>query len=49
MLMEMHEPKEALRAYKQVLSVAPGRRNALRGAAEAERAAGMSSKFKQIR
>jgi tetratricopeptide (TPR) repeat protein len=48
LLMEMHEPKEALSAYRQVLTVAPGRRNALRGAAEAERAAGMSSKIKQI-
>jgi len=48
LLMEMHEPKEALRAYRQVLMVAPGRRNALRGVAEAERAAGMSSKTNQI-
>ncbi len=37
LLMEMHQPKEALMAYRQVLSVAPGRRNALHGAAEAER------------
>ncbi|HEY6267774.1 MAG TPA: hypothetical protein VIX11_05710 [Candidatus Acidoferrum sp.] len=47
LLMEMHEPKEALRAYRQVLTVAPGRRNALKGAAEAERAAGISSKTNQ--
>src|SRR5260370_38667630 len=40
LLMEMHEPKEALIAYRQVLSVAPGRRNATRGVAEAERANG---------
>jgi tetratricopeptide (TPR) repeat protein len=40
LLMEMHQPKEALIAYRQVLSVAPGRRNALKGAAEAERANG---------
>ncbi len=38
LLMEMHEPKEALMAYRQVLSVAPGRRNAAKGVAEAERA-----------
>jgi len=44
LLMEMHQPKEALIAYRQVLAVAPGRRNALKGAAEAERMAGMSSK-----
>jgi tetratricopeptide (TPR) repeat protein len=48
LLMEMHEPKEALRTYRQVLTVAPGRRNALRGLAEAERAAGMSGKTNQI-
>ena len=49
LLMEMHQPKEALKAYQQVLGVAPGRRNALSGAAEAERAAGMSRKFLGIR
>ena len=49
LLMEMHQPKEALKAYRQVLSVAPGRRNALSGAAEAERAAGMSREFLGIR
>jgi len=38
LLMEMHEPKKALMAYRQVLSVAPGRRNAAKGVAEAERA-----------
>jgi tetratricopeptide (TPR) repeat protein len=48
LLMAMHEPKEALRAYQQVLALAPGRRNALKGAAEAGRAAGMSSKMNQI-
>jgi tetratricopeptide (TPR) repeat protein len=48
LLMAMHEPKEALQAYRQVLVLAPGRRNALRGAAEAERAASMSSKKNQI-
>jgi tetratricopeptide (TPR) repeat protein len=48
LLMEMHEPKEALRAYRGVLTVAPGRRNALQGAAAAERAADMSSKTNEI-
>jgi tetratricopeptide (TPR) repeat protein len=49
LLMEMGQPKEALRAYRQVLTVAPGRRNALSGAAEAERAAaGMSSKLRNM-
>jgi len=42
LLMEMHEPKEALIAYRQVLSVATGRRNAMKEAAEAERIASMS-------
>ena len=46
LLMEMHHPKEALTAYRQVLTVAPGRRKALMGAAEAERLAAMSSKFR---
>jgi len=45
LLMEMHEPKEALRAYRQVLTVAPERRNALRGVAEAERTLAKSSKI----
>ncbi len=49
LLMEMHQPKEALMAYRLVLAVAPGRRNALKGAAEAERIAGMSSKMMEIR
>ena len=48
LLMEMHEPKEALRAYRQVLTVAPERRNALRGVAEAERALAKSSKINQM-
>jgi hypothetical protein len=34
--MEMHEPKEALIAYRRVL--APGRLNAAKGVAEVERA-----------
>jgi len=38
LLMEMHEPKEALMTYRQVLSVAPGMRNAAKGVAEDERA-----------
>ena len=46
LLMEMHQPKEALAAYRQVLSISPGRRNAQRGAAEAERMTAMSSKFR---
>jgi len=49
LLMEMHEPKEALRAYRQVLKVAPERRNALRGVAEAERTLAKSSKINQMR
>jgi tetratricopeptide (TPR) repeat protein len=48
LLMEMHLPKEALVAYKQVLTVAPGRRNALRGAAEAVRIASMSNRHRWI-
>lgn len=40
LLMELQQPKEALEAYKKVLAVAPGRRNAARGAAEAERTGG---------
>src|SRR6267143_514956 len=46
LLMEMHHPKEALTAYRQVLTVAPGRRKALMGAAEAERLASMSSRWR---
>jgi hypothetical protein len=49
LLMEMHQPKEALVAYRKVLAVAPGRRNAIGGAAEAARMAGMSSKLHEIR
>src|SRR6266481_4465890 len=49
LLMEMHQPKEALVAYQKVLAVAPGRRNAVGGAAEAARMAGMSSKLREIR
>lgn len=49
LLMEMHQPKEALVAYQKVLAVAPGRRNAVGGAAEAARIASMSSKLHEIR
>ena len=49
LLMEMHQPKEALVAYRQALAIAPGRRNALKGAAEAQRMTGTSSKIKGIR
>ena len=49
LLMEMHQPKEALVAYQKVLAVASGRRNAVGGAAEAARMAGMSSKLHEIR
>jgi tetratricopeptide (TPR) repeat protein len=48
LLMELHEPTEALRAYRQVLTLAPGRRNALRGAAEAEQEKSKSSKTNQM-
>jgi hypothetical protein len=48
LLIEMHRPKDALRAYRQVLTVAPGRRNAVKGAAEAEREAAKSSKLQGI-
>ena len=37
LLMEMHQPKEALAAYEKVLGLAPRRRNAMQGAAEARR------------
>jgi tetratricopeptide (TPR) repeat protein len=46
LLMKMHQPKEALTAYRQVLSVAPGRRRAAEGVAEAVRLSAMSSKFR---
>jgi tetratricopeptide (TPR) repeat protein len=46
LLMEMHQPKEALAAYRQVLRVAPGRRRAVEGTAEAMRLSAMSSKFR---
>jgi len=49
LLMELHQPKEALVAYQKVLTVAPGRRNAVGGTAEASRMAGMSSKRHEIR
>jgi len=49
LLMEMHQPKEALVAYRQALAIAPGRRNALKGAAEAQQMTGKSSKIKGIR
>src|SRR3989441_464743 len=48
LLMAMHQPKEALVAYQKVLALAPGRRNAVGGAAEATRMAGMSSKLHEI-
>ena len=46
LLMEMHQPKQALTAYRQVLTVAPGRRKALMGAAEATRLGAVSSKLR---
>jgi len=49
LLMEMRQQKEALIAYRQVLTVAPGRRRAVRGATEAARMAAMSSEFRWIR
>ena len=48
LLMEMHQPKAALTAYREVLAIAPGRRNTLRGVAEAQRMAGKSSKLRGI-
>ena len=48
LLMELRQPKAALTEYKNVLAAAPGRRNAVKGAAEAERLAAMSSKTKEI-
>jgi len=47
LLMEMNRPKEALTAYQQVLITAPGRRNALKGATEAARLAGISGKLQK--
>src|SRR6266699_5952287 len=49
LFMELHLPKEALVGYQKVLAVAPGSRNAVGGAAEAARMAGMSSKLHEIR
>jgi len=48
LLMELRQPKAALTEYKKVLAAAPGRRNAAKGAAEAERLSAMSSKIKEI-
>ena len=48
LLMEMHQPKEALEAYRKVLAVAPGRRNAMLGAAEAGRLGSKSSETKEM-
>jgi len=48
LLMEMSQPKEALDAYQKVLAVAPGRRNALTGAADAARMAGKSGRLQGI-
>src|SRR5260370_17722407 len=42
LLMEMHQPKEALLAYQKVLAVAPGRRKAVGGAAGAPPTAALS-------
>ena len=39
LLLELHEPKQALEAYKRVLAGAPGRRNATRGAEAAAKLA----------
>jgi tetratricopeptide (TPR) repeat protein len=41
LLLELHEPKEALQAYQKVLEGAPGRRNATKGAEKASRLAGL--------
>jgi len=46
LLLEMNQAKEALTAYREVLRVAPGRRRAVEGTAEAVRLAAMSSKFR---
>ncbi len=48
LLMELRQPKAALTEYKKVLAAAPGRRNAAKGATEAERLSAMSSKIKEI-
>jgi len=45
-LLQMNQPKEALTAYRQVLMVARGRRNAFKGAAEATPLAGRSGKLR---
>jgi tetratricopeptide (TPR) repeat protein len=46
LLMELHQPKEALAAYQKVLVAAPGRRNAAKGVDEAARLVTMSSKIR---
>ena len=48
LLMEMHQSKEALAAYQKVLALAPGRRNAMRGMAEAGRLASKSSEIREM-
>jgi tetratricopeptide (TPR) repeat protein len=40
LLLELHEPKEALEAYQKALAAAPGRRNAMKGAEQAAKLAG---------
>jgi tetratricopeptide (TPR) repeat protein len=40
LLLELHEPKEALEAYQKALAVAPGRRNSMKGAKEATKLVG---------
>jgi hypothetical protein len=44
LLMELHQPREALEAFQKVLALTPGRRNAKLGAAEAARLANSSSR-----
>jgi tetratricopeptide (TPR) repeat protein len=39
LLLELHQPKEALVAYQEVLAMEPGRRNAIEGVQEASRMA----------
>jgi hypothetical protein len=46
LLMELHQPKEALAAYQKVLVAAPGRRNAAKGVDEAARLVTMPSKIR---
>jgi len=48
LFLELRQPKEALTAYQKALVAAPGRRNAMKGAAEAARLASISSKINGI-